>query len=394
MKTHYDWLEIEPSATSAEIEAAYESRFDYFRRLVAHHDPDRRREAQEGLDALDTARATLTAPDRRASYDASLGLRSGGVTDGVADPTLAKPMAPPQLVGSPGPVRPSSRPTSPWTCPQCGYENSPGTKFCIVEGTQLVRECPHCHHMSSMVATGICGECGKRWEDAPVAAHPPQLISEEPTAAVRPPLATPVDRQLGRLWVAAIMATLADRFIAVPLGYFGIFGFETFSITTLSIVVAVGALILALRRPYATIPFASRCAFLASILVGILEGLSFINVYWGGAFTAAAIVVVLAFQFVAAFSSWLLLHNVWLAWRDRGVASGGIFAGTAAVALLLQGLIGAPLIPLFAGLCLACLPANWLLYSASPVIAVIVGTVSGLILALILRGVRSTPGRN
>jgi curved DNA-binding protein CbpA len=63
--THYELLGVAPDATTADIRAAYRHR------ARALH-PDRRRGTDRAMSAVNEAWHTLSDPQRRASYDASL----------------------------------------------------------------------------------------------------------------------------------------------------------------------------------------------------------------------------------------------------------------------------------------------------------------------------------
>src|SRR5688572_15502153 len=56
--------------------------------------------------------------------------------------------------------------TSLWACPKCKTDNPQQTAHCLACGTQLVRECPQCATMTSLVATGFCGTCGYQYDSA------------------------------------------------------------------------------------------------------------------------------------------------------------------------------------------------------------------------------------
>jgi curved DNA-binding protein CbpA len=66
--THYELLGVKPDATATDIRAAYRRRA-----RVLH--PDRRRGTDGAMSALNDAWHTLSDPQRRASYDASLAPR-------------------------------------------------------------------------------------------------------------------------------------------------------------------------------------------------------------------------------------------------------------------------------------------------------------------------------
>lgn len=171
MPTHYEALNVPPTASESEIEAAWDEKYNTWRRLVNHHEDQVRLEAERALQTLQKIRETLLDPARRAAYDDGLNLN--GRTAGLADPTAilqslgsfgtaTSPPPPPAAAQST-----AARPTSTlWACPKCGTENAPNTKFCLNCATQLVRTCPECRKDTSLVATGVCGECGFSFEAA------------------------------------------------------------------------------------------------------------------------------------------------------------------------------------------------------------------------------------
>jgi uncharacterized OB-fold protein len=48
-------------------------------------------------------------------------------------------------------------------CPQCGYVNPPGAKFCINCGYMLGRRCPQCGSVNPPEAK-FCMNCGAKLE--------------------------------------------------------------------------------------------------------------------------------------------------------------------------------------------------------------------------------------
>ena len=177
MPNYYELLQITPGASDAEILAAYETQYNQWRRLVTHHDPNVVNQANQALQALETIRQTLGDPSRRAAYDAGIGL--AGPIGGLADPatllqSLQRPAAPAPM--APPPPAPMSQTTTTapatmatpglWACAKCGTDNPAQTKFCFKCGNQLVRTCPECRKETSLIATGMCGECGYSYDRA------------------------------------------------------------------------------------------------------------------------------------------------------------------------------------------------------------------------------------
>jgi hypothetical protein len=170
MPNYYEILKVSSSATRTEIEEACESQYNLWRRLVTHHDPSIVNQANQSLQALETIRQTLADPDKRVIYDAAIGV--SGQVGALADPDAILHMSMPQMT-PPAPHQPpiGTRPapvagSSLWTCPQCGTDNPAQTRHCFKCGTELVRVCPECKQMTSLVATGMCGHCGYRYDVA------------------------------------------------------------------------------------------------------------------------------------------------------------------------------------------------------------------------------------
>lgn len=164
MSNFYEILNVPTTASTAEIQTAYEQQYNQWRRLVTHHDPNVVNQANQALQALETIRATLTDPTKRSAYDAGIGL---GSVSGLANPEALLRMSSPSLSTSVPPRPPSVLAPGAkglWVCPKCGIENPEHTQFCFSCATQLVRECPKCKNMSSLVFTGICGKCGTHYE--------------------------------------------------------------------------------------------------------------------------------------------------------------------------------------------------------------------------------------
>jgi hypothetical protein len=173
MPNYYEVLKVQPSASQTEIETAYEAQYNQWRRLVTHHDPDVVNQANQALQALETIRTTLTDSTKRSIYDTAIGVSNA--TGGLADPMAALQRGPvggpmmtppaPRTMTQPAPAAPSAA-TTLWVCPQCGSDNPAETFHCFRCGTQLVRQCPECSNMTSLVATGFCGTCGYKYDTA------------------------------------------------------------------------------------------------------------------------------------------------------------------------------------------------------------------------------------
>lgn len=116
------------------------------------------------LYCLETIRTTLLDPAKRAGYDAGIGL--GAVTN-LTDPDLIVRISPTPPSASPSSAN-SNKQVAPsqglWVCPKCGTDNPEHTQYCFKCAAQLVRECPKCRKISSLISTGICGNCGTQYE--------------------------------------------------------------------------------------------------------------------------------------------------------------------------------------------------------------------------------------
>lgn len=163
MSNYYETLKISQSATSVEIQTAYETAYNYWRNLVNHHDPKMVQQANQALSVIEQIRTTLSDPVKRANYDASLSIGSiGGLADATAQPAATPMMTPPMARSS---VIPGSRAQSnivnsdSWSCTKCYSVNVLGTRFCKKCGNQLGKDCPKCHTLLEASAQ-FCSVCG------------------------------------------------------------------------------------------------------------------------------------------------------------------------------------------------------------------------------------------
>lgn len=153
MATYYDELGVQATATTADVEAAY----DQWRRLVTHHDPAVAGEANQKLQTLEVARGVLTDPHSRATYDRELQHGTAGLADPTAVPTPSPPVVsstPPSTGETPIGVKCMS--------PTCGAINDvPDARFCLTCGASLVQTCPNpgCRFEMRGVFT-FCPRCG------------------------------------------------------------------------------------------------------------------------------------------------------------------------------------------------------------------------------------------
>lgn len=161
MPNYYELIELVPTATTPEIENAIDARYNQWRALVTHHDPNVVNQANQAIQLLEKIRGILTDPAKRNDYDEAIGIK--GVTAGLADPTAlltvpVLPMTPPApnpthgAVGGAGVV-------NAWVCPKCAVANGIGTRFCKNCGTALGRECPNCGKTIEAAAR-FCPDCG------------------------------------------------------------------------------------------------------------------------------------------------------------------------------------------------------------------------------------------
>ncbi len=135
MSDYYEILEISSDATVSEIETALDAQYHYWRRRVTHYDPAQVNKANQKLHQIEQIRATLTDPQKRATYDTSI---SGGVMSGLADPNATLQTA--TAIGTPPPAQKpqtTQRQKDAWVCTKCLIPNAVGTQFCAKCGTQV-----------------------------------------------------------------------------------------------------------------------------------------------------------------------------------------------------------------------------------------------------------------
>jgi len=168
MANYYEMLGVNTSATASEIEVAIDARYNQWRALVTHHDPNVVNQANQELQKLEMIRGTLMDVNKRAGYDAAVGL--GNTIGGLADPSAIAPaVRRPPLPPSPPGMRlaPSaaSQRTDAWECARCQTPNPPNTRFCEKCGNALGKDCPNCVKLIKTAAT-FCPHCGKNIEQA------------------------------------------------------------------------------------------------------------------------------------------------------------------------------------------------------------------------------------
>lgn len=174
MTNYYELLKLQPTASIPEIEAAINEQYNQWRRLVTHHDPNIVTQANQAIQLLEQIRVALTDTQRRAAYDEAIGVK--GAMAGLADPQAiiqnipaSAVMTPPsQISRGNHPAQATGGQAAPnlWQCPKCKTENPPMSEFCFKCGTQLLRICPECDGMTSLVSTNVCGKCGYDYDVA------------------------------------------------------------------------------------------------------------------------------------------------------------------------------------------------------------------------------------
>jgi len=167
MANYYEMLKVQPTATDKEIETAIDARYNQWRALVTHHDPNVVNQANQAIQLLEQIRATLTDPAKRAVYDEAIGVK--GATTDLVDPTavmnksrVTMPPPSPSRLPVPNPTvgaTGAAGTVNAWVCPKCSVANGIGTRFCKDCGTALGRECPNCGKTIEAIAK-FCPDCG------------------------------------------------------------------------------------------------------------------------------------------------------------------------------------------------------------------------------------------
>jgi hypothetical protein len=158
MSNYYEDLGLSPQVSVEEIRSAIDNRYNQWRQHATHPDQIVVDEANRNLRLLEKMRETLIDPHKRAIYDAGIGLSATG---GLADPSAI--LMPKINLPSPAKPKPVPQPAAPealWACPKCKTINPEWTQFCMKCQTELVRLCPECGQMKSLVKTRVCGSCG------------------------------------------------------------------------------------------------------------------------------------------------------------------------------------------------------------------------------------------
>lgn len=160
MSNYYEMLGLATDANTADIHRAVDKRYNEMRQLATHPDAAVVEQANRGLRQLEQMRTTLTDPTRREVYNAGIGIGgAGGLIDPAAILRHATPAPPPPRVTMPAPAPANVAPDL-WVCPKCSTRNPEWTQFCLNCQNELMRLCPECGQMKSLVKTGVCGNCG------------------------------------------------------------------------------------------------------------------------------------------------------------------------------------------------------------------------------------------
>lgn len=92
------------------------------------------------------------------------------------------------------------------TCPVCGYENTPGMKFCGECGARLIQPsrliCPVCGYENAQ-GTKFCGECGTRLEAPAHVLDSKSLYTAPAQPAFQPAAAEPAEDASATMGYAA-----------------------------------------------------------------------------------------------------------------------------------------------------------------------------------------------
>jgi hypothetical protein len=140
---------------------AYDAQYNHWRRLVTHHDPEMANRANQALRWLEQIRVTLLDPEKRAAYDAEVGLDKN--VSGLADPRAMVPtVVPPAPVAQAvktAPLPSIAQSANVWICPKCQTRHTAGALFCKKCGYRLGMACPQCNTVVSSDSR-FCPTCG------------------------------------------------------------------------------------------------------------------------------------------------------------------------------------------------------------------------------------------
>ncbi len=144
MTNYYQILNLQPTATTTEIKAAYNRERA---RFLSNDEIDSEEQVAVQLKAMEEAYATLVDPNQRTTYDRSLGPDISTRSLVVADqPTsIVLPETP-------------SAPIVQQPCPHCGELNPTQATMCGKCGGQLSRPCSQCGQ-AVLLGQTVCVRC-------------------------------------------------------------------------------------------------------------------------------------------------------------------------------------------------------------------------------------------
>lgn len=136
MPTFYEQLNLPTTASTDEITAAIDRLYNQWRQLAVH--PEYGTQAQQQLQLLENIRATLTDPEKRATYDDMIGLKEkiGGLIDPFSVLTANHNQQ--NTYSTP----PSTCFSEKVYCKVCNKPNNIRTKFCVQCGSDLQTTSP------------------------------------------------------------------------------------------------------------------------------------------------------------------------------------------------------------------------------------------------------------
>ena len=162
MANYYEILKLPPTASMVEIETAIDAQYNYWRRLVTHHDPQTAQRANQALLAMETIRSTLTDPVKRSNYDTALGAKVSGLADPQLTASPVPSMRPSPPASPTAPSRPDKSPerVDAWLCPHCDKANPIRSMYCQSCGAVLGQVCQQCRAVYEVKAS-FCPSCGE-----------------------------------------------------------------------------------------------------------------------------------------------------------------------------------------------------------------------------------------
>ena len=165
MATYYEILEVDPSASTAEILEKYDEKFDEWQQLTTNHNPEVAEEANNNIRLLEKVRNTLIDEKAMKTYDDSLIAGELKDPDAEVQNNYKGPLTKTNYRGQ---VKeyPNER-TNAWICtnPKCGAVNSIGSLFCKNCSTQIGIECPKCGKLVEL-KNKFCPNCRVNLKEA------------------------------------------------------------------------------------------------------------------------------------------------------------------------------------------------------------------------------------